>query len=549
MIERLEVFDLGPVHEVDLSLAAGLVAVTGESGAGKSLLLRAIDAAVGGRVDVGWVRADAACLRVRLTLRDPDGHTRILEREVRADGRSSARLDGKTVSLTALRAVGAQSLGGGRQGDVYRLREEGARTWLDQAPGVAQSLHQVTEIARRYAALREEARDLGPTTDIERVRRVETLMATVAEIDAVGPSVGEWDALQAELRRLEGIEDLIRGVALARECLSAEGEGEGARELLGRSAHALAEAARMAADLEETRAGLEAVRDRVQDLSRDLGHYLDHLEPDPAREAQVRERLGHLGPILRRFGPTEVDALEARDRAQEELERLESTERRARDVAREVAEVETRFREAAATLSEARREAARMLEIRVREGLAALMLWDSQFRIAVETDPSGPVHPAGVDRVELLFASSPQAALRPLAATASGGEAARVLLALEGALAEAGGNRTWTFDEVEAGVGGEAAWAVADALHRLAEGRQVLVVTHQAALAAVADQHVAVTKSHGPDGRPQSRARDLVADADRLQELARMLSGGGAQAMEHARALLERSGRTNERPA
>lgn len=549
MIERLEISDLGPVREVDLPLAAGLVVVTGESGAGKSLLLRAIDAAVGGRMDAGWVRPGGPSCRIRLRLRQADGAVRVLEREIRGDGRSTARLDGRAVSLAALRAVGETALGGGRQGDVYRLREDGARAWLDQAPGVSGPLGEVAEIARRHAALREEAGSLGPVSDVERTRRVENLMATVAEIDAASPTPGEWDALQAELRRLEGVEDLIRAVAAARECLSPEAEGEGARELIGRSVHALSDAGRLTDDLDEIRSGLEGVRERVQELSRDLGHYLDRLEPDPAREAAVRERLGRLGPILRRFGPGEADVLEARDRAREELDRLEATANRARAVDDELGGLETRYREAAATLSAARTRAARKLEVRVREGLAALMLPDSQFRIVVEEDADHAVDPFGTDRVALLFASSPQAALRPLAETASGGEAARVLLALEGALAEAGGTRTWTFDEVEAGVGGEAAWAVADALHRLATGRQVLVVTHQAALAAVADQHVAVVKTHAKDdGMPDSRARVLEEEGERLQELARMLSGGGEEAVKHARALLDRR-RTNSRPA
>ncbi len=541
MLDRLEVSNLGPITQVDLALGAGLVAVTGESGAGKSLLLRAIEVAVGGRADGHWVRHGAELMTIRLTLRDPDGRVRQVERHVRADGRSRARLDGRGVAVSALRALGEAHLGGGRQGDVYRLREEGARSWLDQAPGVQEVRASVAEAARRYASLREEARTLGPVSDVERIRRVETLSATIAEIDQAKLRPGEADELRSELRRLEGIESLIRSVAEAREILTPEGEGEGARDLIARAVGALTEGARIAKDLEEARTALESVQDRLQELSRDLEHSLGRLEPDPVREAEVRERLSRLGALLRRYGPSEVDALQVRRAAAEELGHLETTEVRAQAVERELREAEAHFRREASVLSKVRRDAARLLETRVREGLMALMLPDSAFAIEVDTDASAPVHPDGLDRVRLLFAAQAEAGLRPLEEVASGGEAARVLLALEGALAEAGEARTWVFDEVEAGVGGEAAWAVADALHRLARGRQVLVVTHQAAVAARADQHIEVRKVRSDGGFAQSSARALETDEERRAELARMLSGGGREAVLHAGALLERA--------
>lgn len=539
MLVDLEIENLAVLERQRLALAPGLTAITGESGAGKSLILRAIDLAAGGRADPTLVRPGSSQARVRLRAR-LDGVERTFEREIRRDGRSLAAIDGRAARLTEVRALIAPHLGIGRQGDAYRLREAGALAWIDRVDGVRPVLVACQAAARRVDEIRAELTALGAADPAARAKRVDYLRYALAEIEEAAVSVGEREALRHERDRLRGIERLRAAVAAAHERLVPDGEEAGAYELLAGAAQALEPVAALEPALEPLARSLAELRETVRDHARDLARISDRLVPDPAREEEVGARLDRLQELDRKYGGDEAAVLAFAEAARDELAALEGADDRLAALARAAATAEAAWREAAGALTAARTVAARALELSAAQELSRLALPEARLFLRVVPDPAAAVAAAGWDRLEALFAADAYSPLLALGDVASGGEASRVLLALEAALAIARPGGTWLFDEVEAGVGGSAAWNVASTLMSLSRLGQVLLVSHLAPVAAVADVQLAVSKRSGVGGETTSEVRP-VRDGERVRELVRMLSGEGAAAERHARELLERA--------
>jgi DNA repair protein RecN (Recombination protein N) len=528
VLTELVVEDLGVIARLSLLLGPGMTAVTGETGAGKTLVVTAIELLVGGRADAGVVRPGAEGARVEGRFVEPDGSEVVLARVIPATGRSRAYVDGRLAPVARLAEVGAALVDLHGQHDHQSLLAASTqREALDSFGDIAlaplrAARARVAEIDAALAALGGDER--------ARAREIDLLRFQVEELDAAALRDPDEDAaLAAEEDRLGDAVAHREAAAAAHEALSAD---DGAIDALGRAVAAVAGRGPLANVEERLRSAAAELSEAAADV-RALG---ESIEDDPARLAALRERRHLLHELRRKYGETLADVLRFADEARRRLEELEGHDARAAtlDADRTVA-LEAVTREAAAVAA-ARREAAPRLAAAVTTELAALAMARARIEVVVGDGDPG-------DDIRFLLAANAGEGLGPLSKVASGGELARTMLALRlvlsrhvGELPVAGG--TLVFDEVDAGIGGEAALAVGRSLADLGRDAQVLVVTHLPQVAAFADAQVAVTKGDLEE-RTVATAR-VLDDADRVVELSRMLSGqpDSTVARDHAEELL-----------
>jgi DNA repair protein RecN (Recombination protein N) len=535
VLTELHIENLGVIEHAVLHFQHGLTALTGETGAGKTMLVEAIELLVGGRADASIVRSRAAEARIdgRLVLERPDGSDEmVLTRVIPADGRSRAYVDGRPVTVAHLAELTAGVIDlHGQHAHQSLLSAAAQRAALDEYGGVdlaplRAARARITEIDAELAALGGDER--------ARAREIDLLRFQVNELDAAAITGVDEDA---ELSREESL--LADAVAHREAGLTAldalRGEG-GVGESLSAALQALAH--REPFEPLATRlAGLSA---ELDDIATELRADTDRIEEDPERLAVIRERRQLLKDLRRKYGDDLAEVLAFHAEAERRLSELEGYEQRAGelDAAREQALADER-REAE-IVGRQRRTAAPRLAAAVEERLRALAMPNAAIAVEVGDDPDD--HPG--DHVRFLLSANPGSPLLPLNRVASGGELARSMLALRLALLEVGGRSepaTLVFDEVDAGIGGAAAIAVGDALAALAaEGSQVLVVTHLAQVAACADRQLTVAKDVAGGSTFTSVAE--VAGEDRVSEIARMLAGADSTAArEHARDLLRQT--------
>ncbi|BDA63196.1 DNA repair protein RecN [Actinomyces capricornis] len=593
MIESLHIEDLGVIHSADLALSPGLTALTGETGAGKTMVLTSLGLLLGQRAESGIVRAGAQrCLVEGAFILDPDSRAaeRALEagaeldeevllasRTVPASGRSRAHLGGRSVPSTVLAQVGGALVSVHGQADQLRLRSAAAqRAALDSLGGAEHR-----QLCRRYSQAYRERAELAQALEDwqasarSRGEEAARLRRALEALEALDPAPGEDRELAAEADRLDHAEDLRRAATTAQSALSGDeealGAGDGAPDvvaLLSEAQRALAHEAQVDPALAELaertgRLGIEAA-----DIASELSSYLAGLQADPARLAYVQDRRAALLRACRETaGPGEqiddVDALLAwGQRAAARLAEIDGPQDGAAVLAERLAGAEEDLAVVGAELSRARRALARRLEEDVTAELEGLHMKGS--RLVVELTELDEPGPTGAESVALALVSHPGAPALPLGKGASGGELSRIMLALEVVLAEAAvgtepgpgreegrsAARTLVFDEIDAGVGGRAAREIGRRLARLARRYQVVVVTHLAQVAAWADTHIVVRKETEPEaprtaGEPTTRTSVVVVEgAQRRRELARMLSGheDSEAAVRHAAELLDEAG-------
>lgn len=529
MLVELAVRDLGVLAELTLVLGPGMTAVTGETGAGKTLVVTAIDLLVGGRADATVVRPGADEARIEGRFVDAAGEEVVLARVIPADGRSRAYVDGRMTPVSALAEVGATLVDlHGQHAHQSLLAPAVQRAALDRFGGVDHGPLQAArdEVARIDRALA----DLGGDPRA-RAREVDLLRFQVAELDAAAvEDPDEGDRLRAEEAMLADAASAREAGAGAHEALAGEG---GAADRLAAALAAISDRPAFA-ELEARLRGLVA---EVTEAGSDLRAAAEAVVDDPERLDAVRQRRALLRDLRRKYGDTLTEVLAFADDARRRLEELSSHEARAAALDAERRAATAAVERAAATVAADRRRAAPDLATAVEAGLRRLAMPHARFEVAVEGD--GPA-----DDVRFLLAPNPGEPPLPVAKAASGGELARAMLALRLVLT-ADDIGTLVFDEVDAGIGGEAALAVGAALADLGRGAQVLVVTHLPQVAAFADAQVAVAKADA-SGRTVATARRLD-DGERVVELSRMLSGhpDSAAARGHAEELLQsaRAGR------
>jgi DNA repair protein RecN (Recombination protein N) len=557
MLRTLRVRDLAIIEELELVLEPGLNVITGETGAGKSILLQGLDVALGGRPDADLVRTGAeegavealftdvpAAVRERLAaagLPEGDGGGELLLRRVVArGGRTRAYVNGALGSLTLLRELAPHLLHAYGQDEHQALRRvESHRELLDAVGGLGRTLEEMRSRWGRLTAARDavaKARAEGESL----AERAEMLRAQSEELVRANLVAGEEEALARERSRLAHAERLA-GLATGAEQAIYSGEGA-AVEVLGRALTGVREAARLDSTLNPTRMLIEAALAELEEAGSNLGRYARGLTPDPARLDAVEERLAQLARLRRKYAGTVEELIRRRDELTGELGRIAGGTDALVELEAAVEAARRAAAEWAGRLSVERRRAARDLGRALPGELGALALDAARFTVRFAETEERALGPEGWDDVEFFLSTNAGEEPRSLARVASGGELSRIMLALKTLAAAEAHGATLIFDEVDAGIGGAVAEVVGRKLRQLGRHRQVLCITHLPLIAAFAEHHVAVAK-RVENGRTVSSARAL-STGERVAELARML--GGAQltreVREHAEELLRRAG-------
>ncbi len=572
MLEELRIRGLGVIDDAVLPLGPGLTVVTGETGAGKTMVVTGLQLLFGGRGDATRVRAgqELAIIDGRLLLEpesvaasrvaDAGGeldadHTLVLRRTVTAGGRSRGFAGGAPVPVSVLGDIGAHLFSVHGQSDQIRLtRPAEQRAALDRYGG-----HDAATYAAQFRAWRAAEDRLADRTARARelARQADVLRHGVAEITAAAPVPGEDAELRATASRLAHADELRLAARTAHDALLGDADDPAS---YASDVATLLGIARRSLDMEATDdPALGAMRDRivelaalVADLGADLVQYGALLDADPARLAEVEDRRAVLTSLTRRYGPELTDVLAWAQEAERQLVDLDVSDEALAALAAERDALAGETAKLGSALSAARRDAADRLAGSVSAELAGLAMPEARVTVTVASRTPGAgayplivdgapavAGPDGLDEVEILLQPRPDAPALPVQRGASGGELSRVMLAIEVCLGAAAKDvPTLVFDEVDAGVGGRAAIEVGRRLARLAQDYQVIVVTHLPQVAAYADQHVVIDKPEDSTNRGVSAVR-VVDGADRVAELARMLAGSGTEtARQHAAEML-----------
>jgi len=552
VLEELRITGLGVIDDSTLPLAGGMNVITGETGAGKTMVVTGLGLLFGGRADAGRVRADPgrAVVEGRLRLAEPLAttvHTRVsdagaepdddgsllLSRTVTAEGRSRAHVGGRAMPVAMLAEIGEQVVAVHGQSDQLRLlRPAEQRAALDRFAGADHEklLGGMRETYTRWRAVADDLADRRRNAR-ERNQEADLLRLGLDEITRVDPQPGEDDDLKAEAQRLEHAEGLRVAAIAAYQAVAGDGADEAphATGLLGAAKRSLEGQSGVDAKLGDLAARLDEAATLIGDVTAELSSYLDSLDADPDRLTTIYERRAELRALTRKYADDVNGVIAWADRARGRLGELETSDDLLDELDRERQRLEDEVAALAARVTAARKEAAGRFSEQVSVELAGLAMPHSRVEVAVLPSRGEPalagagIGPEGADEVELRLHAHPGAPSLPLQKGASGGELSRVMLAIEVVFAGAGGPPTLVFDEVDAGVGGRAAIEIGRRLARLARTHQVLVVTHLPQVAAFADRHLVVAKDTG--GAVTTSGVRVVEDTERARELARMLAG------------------------
>ena len=570
MLEELRIRDLGVITDATLPLGPGLSVVTGETGAGKTMVVTAVGLLLGARSDAGAVRTGAKSATAEAVLKLDGGHAAvvraveagadveefdggtelILARRLGADGRSRAFLGGRAAPVGVLAEIGETLVVVHGQSDQIRLKGAAAqRGALDKFAGdtLAGPLASYQELYSHWKSSQAELESLrGAARD--RLREAESLAAALAEIDGLDPQPGEDELLKAEAVKLANVEELRIAASTAHQALIAEDFAEtgDATTLVDAAKRTLEHVAEHDAELGQAAARLAEVGFLLNDIATELASYQAGLDSEgPERLAEIEDRRGDLAKLVRKYAPSIDEVLAWAETARVRYDELQDDSSRIEALEAEVLRAESDLRKQAAGIGKIRAKAAKELSARVSTELKALAMADATLVINLES--AGQLGPHGADEIAFLLQPHSGAPARPLGKGASGGELSRVMLAIEVVLAAVDPVPTFVFDEVDAGVGGRAAVEIGRRLAMLARHVQVLVVTHLPQVAAFADQHITVTKTsvRGADGGTATGFTSsdvrLLDGQERVRELARMLAGqeDSESARAHAQELLD----------
>lgn len=566
MLAEIAISNLGVIRHASAELSPGLTVLTGETGAGKTMVVTGLRLLTGGRADASRVRtgADGAVVEGAFGTEELPEEMReavgaiaagagaeadengeyLVSRSVKASGRSSAHLGGRKVPAATLSELAGHLLTIHGQNDQLRLMApEQQLAALDRFdPAIQAKLDAYREA---YTAWRAAAKDLKERTEkrLELAQEVDRLQFAIDEIDAVAPQAGEDEELVATINRLQDVDALREAAETALMAIDGAdavggvgGEEEPASDLIGRAQAALEGASDQ--DLRDLGARLGEVAGVLSDVSAELGSYTGSLPSDPEELERLLQRQQEIKGLTRKYAPDAAGVVAWRDKAGARLAKIDTSEGAVEKLKAKVAELEQAMTKHAAALTKARTKAAGKLGEAVTEELHGLAMPKAQLTVNVAKAQYGR---DGADTVEILLAPNSALEPKPLATSASGGELSRVMLALEVILSESSSGATLVFDEVDAGVGGRAAVEIGRRLARLARGNQVIVVTHLPQVAAYADTHLHVSKDIG-DVAVTSGVAALQPEA-RIEELARMMAGmdDSDTGRAHAAELFERA--------
>jgi DNA repair protein RecN (Recombination protein N) len=547
MLKTIAIRDFAVISELKIELGRGLNAFTGETGAGKSILIEALGFLLGARASTTWLRRGAQRLSVEgsfdpedlpKALRDRYGANGILlvRRELDASGKTRGAINGKPAAAADLAALGENLVDfHGQHEHQALLRPAAQRDALDLFAGLDDRRAVLAGLYREWSEAGKRL-ESARMTDAERDRRAELARFQIEEIDAAKLRPGLEEELEAELPLLKNA-DRLRALADSAYAQLYSGE-DAALPALQKTVRILEDLARFDGTLSAASEGLQGAAALVEETARAVGSLRERAEADPARLDEVLRRLEELARLKKRHGATIPELLLKRQELGEELERLENSEQRL--AALEAAEQRARrdLEAVCARLHKLRAAAAGKLGAALLAELKELGMPGAHLDVVVE--PEGDPTPAGSDSIELMLAANPGEPLKPLRAVASGGELSRVMLALKTVFAGSGGAEILVFDEIDAGVGGSVGRRVGERLARLGRRKQILCVTHLAQVACFAPVHLHVAKESG-GGRTAVRVERLEGDR-RQQAVAQMLGGRATEASrKHAQELLESS--------
>lgn len=553
MIETLSIRSLGVISSAQLELQPGFTAITGETGAGKTMLLTGLGLLLGERADSSVVRSGEKQLLVegRIISKDSGLQNKLVElgaeinggeilinRTVTTDGRSRAAIGGASVPISTLNSVAQELVTVHGQSEQIRLKSIAKqREALDEFGGekLALALTSYSQVFTQFKELEQRLNRMRSASEQDAFR-ITKLKEQIADLERLEPKLGELASLSDQLTRLSNVEGLRLAASEAHELLA--GEELDARSQIGRAKRVLESSTdgklREIADLASEATGL------INEIALQLSSYLTDLEADPQTLDQLQRRKAELVALERKYGSSIDELAEQLPALQSQLLDLDSSDEQIAKLEMQLGAMESQLSAAAKTLTQERKKAARELSKRVSDELGQLAMGDAQLEISI--GELSEFEQSGADRVEFLLANRSGAEPRPLSKGASGGELSRIMLAIELVLAGKTPLPTMIFDEVDAGVGGGAAVELGRRLRELARSTQVIVVTHLPQVAAFADHQIRIFKDS--TGGVSASSVSVLSQTEREQELARMLSGNSDSeiALSHAKELLELRG-------
>ena len=555
MLSLLHIENIALIQSADIRFEPGFNVLTGETGAGKSIVIDSIGAVLGERTSRELIRTGAKSALVTAVFTQvpplpwleengfPTGEEELLlQRELQGDGRNVCRIDGKLVTVAQLRELGRQLLNIHGQHDGQQLLDPASHLgYLDQFGGCQPLLEDYQEAYRKWHDIRREM-DKLQMDEAERSRRVDTLNYQIQELERAQLKAGEDEELSARRTLLRSAGKLMEAVQSAEFALSGDEDRDGACSLIAQAEGEVQGVSSISPELSELSEKLTALRcaaDDAADTLRDLSRSFDF---SPGELDQVEERLDLLYRLRKKYGPTVEDMLAYLDRCRKELDQIQYADDTLARLEKDLKKAQKEAARRGEVLSQARREAAGALQARVQEELRQLDMPKVQFQ--TEFTPKGGeagMDETGLDEVQFLMSANLGEALKPIQKVASGGELARIMLALKNVLAEGDQIGTLVFDEVDTGVSGRAAQKVAEKMAQVARGKQVLCVTHLPQIAAMADTHFSVQKGER-EGRTYTRLERLDR-SQRREELARLIGGASItpSLLESAEELLRQA--------
>lgn len=558
MLEELRIENFAIIHHLEVQFKQGLIIFTGETGAGKSIILDAIDALVGGRVDATAVRAgsDRASLEAvfklpvatgseikaileREDLLDEEDSV-ILSREIRGEGRSVARVNGRSVNVGLLKEIGKFLVDIHGQSEHLSLLDERSHLGLlDRYAGSGAEIAEYQDFFHQLTRIRKELKELRDLEN-ESARRMELLTFQVGEIEAAQLKPGEAEELEQERGRLANAENLSASTQQALALLD-EGapESSPAIDLVGQSSQILHTLARIDPSQQGIADQLEELNSQLAEINRDLRGYLDQIEFNPRRLEQVENRLELIHQMTRKYGGSVEAAIEYGKTTRSQLENIANAGERIGELETAETQALEAARQAGLVLSSIRKEAALTLANAVERELADLSMPGARFSVQFIEGQEDQFTETGLDRVEFMIAPNPGEGLKPLVKIASGGETSRLMLALKNVLAGVDYVPTLIFDEIDQGIGGRVGFVVGEKLWHLGVNHQVMCVTHLSQLASFGEQHFRVRKQVIED-RTLTELEELD-DTSRIVELAQMTGSMSESNLSAAQEMLSQA--------
>ena len=532
MLSLLHIENIAVIECAEISFDRGFNVLTGETGAGKSIVIDAISAILGERAYRDMIRTGTQMASVRAVFTgvpelpwfeengvEYDSET-VIQRQIHLDGKNVCRVNGSLVSVSILRKLGIQLINIHGQHDTASLFDEDNHLTMLDAFADNQQLQ--ADYQEKYAAVSALRREIDRMTmdEGEKLRRMETLRYQIAEIEKAELEPGEDEALEERRKILQNSEKLSDGLNDAAECLYGGEDSDGAAGLLAQAEYALSRLARFSDSFSSLHERVNDLKYQVQDIAEEVRDARDELSYSADELEQIESRLDVIHKLRRKYGVTCADILEYLDQAKKELDDIEFADDHLERLKGKLQKAEKQAWDAALVLRKNRQETAQNLSERILTELAQLDMPRVQFQCQFQEQELGST---GADAVAFYMSANAGEALKPLSKVASGGELARIMLAMKNVLAEKDQVETLIFDEVDTGVSGRAAQKVAEKLRSVAAHKQVLCVTHLPQLAALADTHLLIAKSER-DGRTYTTVTPLDLEG-RKRELARIIGG------------------------